>query len=433
MRLSPLVPGFLRADTPLRRRLWAGAGGVGLFVATTITCLCFIAPGYDACRRAVGHDFLAFYTAGKLVREGRTTELYDLDAVGRMERETAAAAGIDLGDAIGPWWNPPIFAYAFAPLAAMPFGTALSLWLGINIAAALAAAWLVARLAAPAGGPDRLLVALLVLLSAPLLQSLAHGQNSAISLLLVALAVTAWRGGYAFAAGAGVGLLLYKPQLAAALAAVLVLHRGRRAFAGVASVGGVMLLLTLLVMPGALADYVHRLPQNLHTMQVEDAYLWDRHVTLRAFWRLLLQGRGPGETGWFVQALTAACCVPLMTGLALAAFRARRRGNSDDLIAATVAAAPLLMPFYFDYDLLLLAAAAALVTGAGTRSPATWAALYLWLFVNPYVAGLTRVNLAVPLLFALALLLVDRALHGQREAVWTAMAGKPHPLLARAA
>lgn len=433
MRYSPPLPAFLRAEVPVRRRLWVGAAGVGLFVLTAAVCLCFLSPGYDAFRKALGRDFLAFYTAGTLVREGRTDELYDLGTIRNIERAVATSAGFDLGDGLGPWWNPPVYAFAFAPLAAMPFGIALSVWIGINLAAALAAAWLLARIAAPAGGSDRVLVALLVLLSAPLLQSLAHGQNSAISLLLVCLAITAWRGGNSFAAGACVGLLLYKPQLAVVLGAVLVLHRGWRAAAGVASVGGAVLLLTLVIMPGATGDYVNRLPQNLHAVQVEHTYLWDRHVTLRAFWRLLLQGRGPGETSWLVHGLTAACCVPLLSGLALAALRARRRGTCDDLMAATVAAAPLLMPFYFDYDLLLLAVAGALVVGANRQSLATWAALYLWLFVNPYFAGATRLNLTVPLLFTLALSLVDRALHGQQETSSESVVDAPPAWLARAA
>ena len=77
---------------------------------------------------------------------------------------------------------------------------------------------------------------------------------------------------------------------------------------------------------------------------------------------------------------------------------ARRARSADAVIAATVVTAPLLMPFYFDYDLLLLAAAAVL----GRRFVLLWAALYLWLFVKPYVAGHARFNLTVPLLWGLA-------------------------------
>ena len=374
----------------------------------------FLTPGYDACRRHFGRDFLAFYAAGTLARDGRTQDLYDLDTIRHLEQQTAASAGIDLGEAVGPWWNPPVYAWAFAPLSALSFNHALVIWTAINLAAACAAAWLLGRIAAPAGGPERALLALLLLSSAPFLQSITHGQNSAISLLIVAAAVTAWRSGANFAAGICVGLLGYKPQLAAALGVVLVLHRGRRAFGGLALAGAVVLLLTVTTMPGALADYFRRLPQNLHAIQVESTYLWERHVTLKGFWRLLLQGRAAGETLPLVHALTILSAAPLLAGLAFAPFRAR---SADAVIAATLAAAPLLMPFYFDYDLLLLAAAGALAPTPRRGALALWSTLYLWLFINPYLAGTMRLSLTVPLLYGLTASLLLAAL--RRETIET--------------
>jgi hypothetical protein len=398
----------------LRRHLWKAAVAVALFVLTSALCLVLITPGYDACRRTFGRDFLAFYAAGTLVREGRTDELYDLDAIRRTQHKTARDNGFDLGDAVGPWWNPPPFAWAFAPLCAQPYGQALLIWTAVNLAAAAVAAWLLGHLAHPAHASDRVLVALLVLCSAPLLQALTHGQNSAISLLLVTLAGLAWRGRRHFAAGACIALLGYKPQLAAALAVAFILHRGWRAAGGLAYVASALLLFTAIFMPGSLSDYLHRLPQNLHVLQIESTYPWERHVTLKAFWRLLLQGRGPGETAWLVHALTAICAVPLLLALPFAAIRARSalRG-ANRIIVPTVVTAPLLMPFYFDYDLLLLAAAAVMTTKATRRHVALWAALYLWLFINPYVAGSWRLNLTVPLLWGLAASLVLAALRDE--------------------
>jgi hypothetical protein len=303
------------------------------------------------------------------------------------------------------------------------------IWTGINVTAAGVAAGLLSRLAPWERTSDKLLVAARVLCSAPFHQSIAHGPNSALSLLLVTVATTAWKTGRTFLASVCLGLLLYKPQLAVALAAVLVLLRGWRAGGGVAYVACAVLLLTVETMPGALGDYLARLPLNLHAMQVEQTYNWERHVTLRAFWRLLLQGRGPGETHRAVHLLTAFSAAPLLLGLAFAARRARTRSQTQSLIAATVAAAPLLMPFYFDYDLLLLAAAAALVTKPTRLQLVLWAALYAWLFVNPYVAGAVRLNLTVPLLWCVAIGLVDRALHGvQPQHVWEPVIDEPVPL-----
>jgi hypothetical protein len=163
-------------------------------------------------------------------------------------------------------------------------------------------------------------------------------------------------------------------------------------------------------------------------MQVEHVYIWERHVTLKAFWRLVIQGSAPGEAGIAVTLLTGVCAAALGVALLVAAFRCRRADmhrkseptlRRDRLIAATIAAMPLLMPFYFDYDLLLLAVPAVLVAAGGSAFIAgraraaliaAWSVLYVWLIVNPDVAELTRVNGAVPLLGVIAGVLVTRAL-----------------------
>jgi hypothetical protein len=88
------------------------------------------------------------------------------------------------------------------------------------------------------------------------------------------------------------------------------------------------------------------------------------------------------------------------------------------------------MPFYFDYDLLLLAVPAVLLAAemlqrknvATGPLPAAdrwlllaWPALYAWLMVNADVAEKTRVNLAVPLLVAVAALSIARALRVEKD------------------
>ena len=371
--------------------------------------LVFVTPGFEACRRHFGHDFLAFYAAGSLAREGRHADLYDLAVIKSRQQAIARDADLALGDAVGPWWNPPVYAWVFAPLSALSFPSALAVWCGVNLAAMGGAVFLLCRLVRE----NRGLIALLVLVSAPLVQALTHGQNTPISLLLVAAVAHAWRNKQDFAAGVLVGALMYKPQLAAALAAVLVLHRGGHAAAGLITGGAILFAATVTTMPGALSDYLHRMPDNLHVMQVEHPYLWERHVTLKAFWRLLVQGRGAGETSVATHLLTSVTALPFAAGLFIATWRARRAAApSVEVLAATVATAPLLMPFYFDYDLLLLAVPAVLAT----RHLATWSALYLVLFVNPYVAPALRFNLAVPLLAWVAGSTLARAVRRRHEA-----------------
>jgi hypothetical protein len=419
----------------LRTRLWVGGSAVALFVATVAVANGVFARGAGPAGSRIGLDFLPFYAAGTFLREGRPAAMYDIDALRAREREIAAASGLALGDGFGPFWNPPFFALPFAAIAGLPFRAALLVWLGLNIAALAIAIALLCRTLARSDLPDGAgwrtwgLVPLLAATSVPCLLAFTHGQNTFCSLLLLTCAVLAWRGRRAVMAGLFIGLLAYKPQLAALVGVVALIDLGWRVFAGAAISGGVLALAAILTMPGIAGTYRTSLPRLLHFMQVEHVYLWERHVTLKAFWRLLIQGHAPGEIAISVTLLASLCAAALLVALLAAAFRCRYGHGDvamrrDRLIAATFATMPLVMPFYFDYDLLLLAIPAVLVAAGGqafimgrgrTLLLGAGSALFLWMIVNPDIAELTRVNGAVPLLGVVAGVLVDRALRRGAE------------------
>jgi alpha-1,2-mannosyltransferase len=410
------------------KRFWLAGGGVFLFVLTLVVGNCFIRKENAVTGNMLGHDFLAFYSAGSLVREGKTKDLYDLPVIKKYEHELIRREKLEVGEtetAFGPWWNPPFYAWVFVPLAAMPYHQALLLWTGINVLCLLLSLWLLSGMVR---GPEfpryaPWLVPLLILPAMPIIQAFSHGQNTCTSLLLLTLTVTLWRGNKNFLAGVVGGLLFYKPQLGAVLAVILVLTQGWRALAGLLLTGLALLGITLLTLPGMLEIYRHQLPANVHYMQIEHPYLWDRHVTLLAFFRLLFQGKMAGEHWLIVKILTYGLIAIAGIGLLGAALRRwKLRTNHfspDRLIAATIAAMPLLMPFYFDYDLLLLAVPAVLYGAEAVRAktpdptdpwiPWAWCFLYLWLALNPTLAGILRVNVTVILLVLLAGLLLRRA------------------------
>jgi alpha-1,2-mannosyltransferase len=410
---------------PIYQRLWLGGAGVGLFLLTMLVGNQFIAPQRAIGTGSIGNDFVAFYTAGTFVREGHPQRLYDIQAVRQFQQHLAGVPG---GLGVGPWWNPPFFALPFVALAALPFRSALAIWMSVNVVALLGAMWLLCRMLPPDAGGRRPgwqiwgLVPLLILASMPFVQGYSHGQNTFISLLLLTATVAAWRARRAVTAGLLAGLLFYKPQLAAVVALVMIASLGLRAAIGLAITGLALLLLNLIFLPGTLGDYLHRLPANVHFMQVENTYVWERHATLKAFWRLLLQGRQAGEATRAVVVLTGLSCAAFAAALVWAGLKARAAGfKIDRLIAATIATMPLLMPFFFDYDLMLLAVPAVLLGSELISRPAgplpaadrwllgTWSVLFVWLFVNPGVAARVGVNLTVPLLAAVAALLLRRA------------------------
>jgi hypothetical protein len=247
-----------------------------------------------------------------------------------------------------------------------------------------------------------------------------------MSLLIVTASVTAWRCERAFLAGLLAGLMFYKMQHAVVLGAMLTLSLGWRGAVGVATTGVALLLVTVFSLPGTLGDFLHQMPRNVAFVQEQCVYMWERHTTLKAFWRLMLQGREIGPPSTLTTAFTAICAAAVaiallpMTGVVrrfMNPFDREQVGSSDHrdrLIAATFLATPLLMPFYFDYDLLLLAVPAVLLAGLKLRTGAIidggrfdrvlqilFPIAYAWMLMNADVAERTGVNVAVPLIAAM--------------------------------
>ncbi len=442
---------------PLRKRLWQGGVALAMVLSTFIAGNFFIEQDKSVGSRTLGHDFLAFYSAGTFARTGQFNRLYDLSSIRDTEHSVAMRNNLEIGPSFGPYWNPPFYAWLFAPLSAMPYRWALAAWTGFNIICLVIGIGMLMRMMPQnvSDGPrladyytddasgdgfhrdwrNSALVPLLVLVSMPFIQAISHGQNTFTSLLLLTLVVTAWRQRSAVLAGVWCGLLFYKPQLAAVIAGMLVLTLGLRVIYGLGAVGLVLTLITLFTMPGVLEDYLVKLPAILNYMQVEHAYLWERHVTLKAFWRLLFQGRDAGAALPVVQILWLTSCGTIVLGLIGAWWRTRTIGNDDcwtgetrgvahdRLLTATICSMPLLMPFYFDYDLLLLSVPAVLFASEMiSRAPnapfdrvqrmmiGTWIALFAWLYVNPPLAGSSMVNVTVILLGTLSALSITRAL-----------------------
>lgn len=396
-----------------------------LFLATALACNSFLPADRALSTRSAGQDFAAFYTAGTFIRTGRVDGLYNLGEVSAFQRDLAERDGLQFSDdKFAPYWNPPLFGWLFVPLSVLAYPAAWWTWTAFNLACLAAAMALLCRMLVegltnvPADWRTWALVPLLTITSMPFLQAIGHGQNACLSLLIVAGTVTCWRRGWWLSAGLTAGLLFYKPQLGAVLAAVLVASGGWRAAAGLAMAGFTVLIATMLSLPGALGAFLQRLAHNVALLQEQTQYVWDRHVTLKAFWRLLLQGDAIGPMSSWAIALQLATVV--LVGACLVAWiwksrRDRLPAQRDRVIATTIIATPLLMPFYFDYDLLLLAVPAVLTArqslAAGVIDRllvAVWIALAGWLIVNPLVARSTDVIGAVVLLSVLAGMMMSR-------------------------
>jgi hypothetical protein len=208
------------------------------------------------------------------------------------------------------------------------------------------------------------------------------------------------------------GLLLFKPQLGAVVGLAIVLLAGRRAALGLLCTGVVIVGLSEWAMPGALYAWARGMPAIVRGLQHDYAYNWCRQVTLRGFWRLLLQGNVKGETAGVVEVLWLATWFLLAAPLAAAAIRAWRQSARDRerCAVALLVSMPLLMPYFMDYDLLLLTIPAVLVAASRIEAPsdrssrrwtAAWAVTFAAAWLNPLLAPTVRVNLTVVALLPL--------------------------------
>ena len=404
---------LLRSDMPhpLRHRLWIGGSLLGLFVAVFVISQVIGRLQDPSTRLELGGDFVPAYAAGTLVRQGRSVDIYHIDAMQKVEHETVAAADLEPLPFYGPYLNPPFFAAFYAPLSALPYREAAFAWLLFSLACVAISIALLCRML-PADWRVRGLVPLFILISMPFWQAICHLQNSCLSLLILTAVVAIWRRAKsnraAIIAGVLASLLAYKPQLAAFVMVGLVATLGWPALVGCAVGLSVLAIATLCFMPGTISGYLHALPPLLQMIQERPQYNWGRQVTPQGFWRLLLQGHSGGGARPITTLL-----ITISVAVALIAFTWvlwRSRANvtrRDQIIIITICGSPVLMPYFMDYDLLLMAIPAAIIAvswvqeglprGIGRYAPAAWSLLFISLYVNPGMSGQTRLNLAAVL------------------------------------
>lgn len=193
----------------------------------------------------LGTDFRALYTGGRMLLGGIGPQLYHLPTQYAWQREFAP----ELGDPsqLLPFLNPPFVAIALALVAKLPFEAAYLVWAGLNVALlAVVCRVLVQTL----GGVDRSVKfrALAISLTfPPILIAFIQGQ---LSLVLVLALLSSWRAlerGRDFRGGLWVALLLIKPHLAFVPAVLLAWQRRISAIAGLGLGGGILLLVSLLL------------------------------------------------------------------------------------------------------------------------------------------------------------------------------------------
>ncbi|HLF72680.1 MAG TPA: glycosyltransferase family 87 protein [Dehalococcoidia bacterium] len=352
-------------------------------------------------------DYTSFYAAGKLVVDGHAGDLYDLDALHRVEIDSGYTLAAD--DTM-PFFNPPFVAVLFAPLALLgpvDFGTAL---LAIVVALVIAGGFAAERML---GIEDRRL-RLAFWLAYLSLQSVSwvvmEQQLSMLLFLgLLGFAFFQMRGDEGWS-GVSLALLLVKPQMLLLLVALLIWKQRWDALRSLTLIAGALAAVSAVVAGlGVLTDY----PRF-----VLDSTSWVNEMGIYNYAMFGLNGLVANLTGDDSPSmlLTGLLALPVLGAVAWA-WRGDWEPTSSRfplLMAIALLGALLLNPHLYLQDMVLMFLAA--VFAARWAKQSRWSALWplfiaaAWLpqFGGRYV----QLNYGLPVLplAMIALLLVATGL-----------------------
>jgi len=194
VRLEERLVARVAAFATVRRSSIYATGFVIVTVATGV--IRFLTLPNALADGDVAGDFRGFYHAGELVRLGQSAHLYD------------RLAEILRGESLEPpLMYPPLVASLYAPLSALPYGTALVVFWIVSLALWYAVSSILSRefhLTSPPRGLWQLVR------FAPIAYSLAYGQMTVLWALALALFVVSLRRGRDVVAGLCLGLFALK-------------------------------------------------------------------------------------------------------------------------------------------------------------------------------------------------------------------------------
>ena len=186
----------------------ARAVAVALSIAFVIALVS--GSGADTASGRLGGDYPAFYAAGRLITSDVRSSMYD--PARQAETQEGFFPG-DNDDGLLYFAYPPHTALVYLPLSHLPYRVSYALHTVLMLGATVAALYLV-RPMLPMVDRHFELAVIGAISFYPLYRAITGGQNTAISLLLLAGSWRAVAGRRDVLSGVLLGLLLFKPQFA---------------------------------------------------------------------------------------------------------------------------------------------------------------------------------------------------------------------------
>jgi alpha-1,2-mannosyltransferase len=259
-------------------RLWLGwAAGGALWLAWIVSLM--LGGGlYDRFGQLVCTDHLAFYSAARMISDGQSSEIYNNAAIQQKQIELVGERWSGKYEAFR---NPPFYALLYVPTANLPYVVSAAIWSVISLLAIAGGIVLLS--------PERPWRTMLWTVSFyPTFCAISYGQNTPLSFLALAVAyrlMKSPRRGSFLLAGIVAGFLAFKPTLLIGLL-VWSLFDFRRLWpclVGAAVTISAFCLGSYFVIPDAWTAFIASVKENAAFDRMD----WWKHVTPRAFWRLL--------------------------------------------------------------------------------------------------------------------------------------------------
>jgi hypothetical protein len=292
----------------------------------------------DLAGHLIGTDFVAFYTAGKIILMGQSPELYSLELAHSIQQELYGGSSLNFN----PYLNPPHYALLTAPFALIPYPWAPLVWIVLGLLCLwLSMKWLGAE------HPTRSFLWTLTWL--PAFYAASFGQNTFFSLAIFSLTYFLWVRKRYLSAGLIYSLLFFKPQFLVGIGLLWLFdwRKSWRALLGLGLGCTAQLGLNIWLLPEASLTYLtYALKINPNLMSIDGFPMWNA-FSVQAFWLALL----PGLKG-VAQALYLVCA---LIGLYffLVFWKKNKRENTI-MYSAAVAWMVWCVPYVMIYDWTLL-------------------------------------------------------------------------------
>jgi hypothetical protein len=362
-------------------------------------------------------DFLIYYTEARIFHSGDLNQAYDEAGEGRLQQQIAGPNWTP--SQVKPYMHPPFEILLFAPLGALSFLSAYTIWSIFNLVLLIVCVLLLRNTFPEFGGLNGPLWFLVLFSFFPTFLTILEGQDTILLLLAYICSFRALRRNAELSAGAWLGLGLVRPHLILPFVFIMALRRKWRFAAGFALAVIAATVLSALTMgwQGALAypKYIWTLEHTRSGLVIPPQYIPNVRGLLDYFAGNLLVPK-------ILLALNVIFTVALVIWVRnrWASIKEKFDWSADLAFGLATVVASLVSYHEFIYDFSILVLPIIVALNAATQQPRLTQVSRLWcvfpillLFLSPlyvllwYRWGLVNLMALVELAFAFG---ISRAL-----------------------